>query len=102
MFEKENRYVTRGINAEVDIRVQIILWNMIDKLKDKGDIKLDYLQVFEVEKIHGVIKIEHRQEVPNYSQAYMLNGVDIEINSKIKIFVIDDGENSTMMLAEEC
>ncbi|WP_294406156.1 DUF960 family protein [uncultured Clostridium sp.] len=101
MFEKENRYVTRGINEEVDIRIQIILWNMIDKLKDKRDIKLDYLQVFEVEKIHEIIKIEHRQEVPNYSQAYMLNGMDIEINSKIKIFVIDDGENSTMMLAEE-
>lgn len=101
MFEKENRYVTRGINAEVDIRIQIILLDMIDKLKYKGDIELDYLQVFEVEKVHGIIKIEHRQEVPSYSQAYMLNGVDIEINTPMKIFVIDDGENSTMMLAEE-
>lgn len=101
MFEKENRYVTKGIDAEIDIRIQIILWNMIDKLKGKVDIKLDYLQVFEVEKIHEIIKIEHRQEVSNYSQSYMLNGMDIEINSKVKIFVIDDGENSTMMLAEE-
>ncbi|WP_394899938.1 DUF960 family protein [Clostridium butyricum] len=101
MFEKENRYMTRGINAEVDIRMQIILWDMIDKLKEQGDIKLDYLQVFEIEKINEIIKIEHRQEVPNYSQSYMLNGMDIEINSKIKIFVLDDGENSTMMLAEE-
>lgn len=101
MFKKENRYVTRGINVEVDIRVQIILWSMIDKLKDKGDIKLDYLQIFEVEKVEGVIKIEHRQEVPNYSHTYVVSGTDVKITSKIKIFVIDDGENSTMMLAEE-
>ena len=101
MFEKENRYVTRGINAEVDIRIQIILWDMIDKLKEQGNIELDYLQVFEIEKINEIIKIEHRQEVPNYSQAYMLNEVDIEINTPMKVFVIDDGENSTMMLAEE-
>ena len=101
MFEKENRYVTRGINAEVDIRIQIILWNMIDKLKGKVDIKLDYLQVFEVEKIHEIIKIEHRQEVPSYLQSYVLNGGDIEINTPMKVFVIDDGKNSTMMLAEE-
>lgn len=101
MFKKENRYVTRGINVEVDLAIQIVLWNMIDELKRKGDIKLDYLQVFEVEKVEGMIKIEHRQEVPSYSQTYMLKGMDIEITFKIKIFVIDDGENSIMMLAEE-
>lgn len=101
MFKKESRYVTRGINAEVDIRIQVVLWNMIDKLKSKCDINIDYLEVFEVEKIEGMIKIEHRQEVPSYSQTYMLNGMDIEVASKRKIFVIDDGENSIMMLAEE-
>ena len=37
MFKKDNRYVTRGVNEEVDIR----LWSMIDKLKDKGNVELD-------------------------------------------------------------
>lgn len=101
MFKKENRYVTKGINIQVDLAIQIVLWNMIDELKSKDDIKLDYLQVFEVEKVEEFIKIEHRQEVPYYSQTYMLNGMNIEITSKMKIFVIDDGENSTMMLSEE-
>lgn len=101
MIKKENRYVTRGINAEVDIRIQVVLWRLIDKLKSIGDIKLDYLQVFEVKKIEEIIQIEHRQEVPSYSQTYMLNEMDIEIISKRKIFVIDDGDNSIMMLAEE-
>ena len=64
MFKKENRYVTRGINAEVDLAIQIVLWNMIDELKSKGDIKIDYLQVFEIEKVEEIIKIVHSQEVP--------------------------------------
>ena len=29
MFKKGNRYVTRGINEEVDIRLQLIMWSMI-------------------------------------------------------------------------
>lgn len=33
MFNKNNRYVTRGINEEVDIRLQLIMWSMIDKFQ---------------------------------------------------------------------
>ena len=43
MFKKNSRYVTRGINQEVDIRLQVIMQNMVDKLKDEGHIELDYL-----------------------------------------------------------
>ena len=28
MFKKDNRYVTRGVNDEVDIRIQMIIWSM--------------------------------------------------------------------------
>ena len=48
MFKKNNRYVTRGVNEEVDIRLQLTIWSMIDKLKDKGNVELDYLQVFKI------------------------------------------------------
>lgn len=34
MFKKDNRYVTRGVNEEVDIRLQLIMWSMIDKLNN--------------------------------------------------------------------
>ena len=47
MFKKDNRYVTRGVNEEVDIRLQLIMWSMIDKLNDEGNVELDYLQVFQ-------------------------------------------------------
>ena len=33
MFKKDNRYVTRGINEEVDRRLQLIMWSMIDKFQ---------------------------------------------------------------------
>ena len=50
MFKKDNRYVTRGVNEEVDIRLQLIMWSMIDKLNDEGNVELDYLQVFKLRK----------------------------------------------------
>lgn len=28
MFNRNNRYVTKGVNEEVDIRLQIIMWSM--------------------------------------------------------------------------
>lgn len=46
MFKKDNRYVTRGVNDEVDIRLQLIMWSMIDKLKDEGNVELDYFSRF--------------------------------------------------------
>ena len=85
MFNKE-RYLTRGISNEIPLEIQILLWSMIDKL----NVKKDYVQVFE---------IEHRQEVPKYKSDIVVKNVGI--SSKVKIFVIDDGEYSTMMLSSE-
>ena len=50
MFKKDNRYVTRGVNEEVDVRLQLIMLSMIDKLKDEGNVELDYLQIFRIRK----------------------------------------------------
>ena len=50
MFKKDNRYVTKGVNDEVDIRLQLIMWSMIDKLKNEGNVEVDYLQIFKIRK----------------------------------------------------
>ncbi|MGG5463296.1 DUF960 family protein [Clostridium sp. B9] len=100
MFIKNNRYITRGINKELDLRLQLILWNIIDSLKEEGK-DLDYLQVFKLRKYEEKIIIEHNQEVPKYKENYVLDLNDIEINKIIKVFVIDSEDYSTMMLAEE-
>lgn len=83
---KNNRYVTRGVNEEVDIRLQLIMWSMIDKLKDEGN----------------KIVINQSQEVPEYSSIYEIEIEDVEVDYEIKIYVIDNGvEGSTMLFPWE-
>lgn len=101
MFKKNNRYVTRGLNEEVDIRLQLIMWSMIDKLNDEGNIELDYLQVFKIRKEENKIVINQSQELPEYSCTYQIEIEDILIEDEIKVYVIDSGEYSTMLFPSE-
>lgn len=89
MFKKNNRYITRGVNEEVDIRLQLIMWSMIDKLKDEGNIEIDYLQVFKLRKEANKVIIKQSQEVPEYSYTYEIELEDIEIDYEIKIYVFE-------------
>ena len=88
------RYVTRGIIDNVDLCLQLFIWGAINDLK----IEKDYLQVFNCSSENGKQKIEHIQEEPEYNKEYLLDAGTIFIG---KIFVIDDGDHSTMLLAEE-
>ena len=101
MFKKDNRYVTRGVNEEVDIRLQLIIWSIIDKLIDKGNVELDYLQVFKIRKEGNKIVINQSQEVPEYSCTYEIELEDVELDDEIKVYVIDSGEYSTMLFSSE-
>lgn len=103
MFEnKNNRYITRGVNLTLSTQLQLLLWNLIDTLEQEESTELDYLQVFNLKRItdnekYNII-ITRSQEVPKYEKKYMFC-VDNPIN--MKIYVIDDGEYTTMLLAEE-
>lgn len=100
MFNKENRYVSRVANSAIDIRLQLIMWNLIDELKMK--VKVDYLQIFRISKDYNKkIIIEHEQEIPKYKEKYSIELLDIEITGVIKIYVIDSVDYATMILAEE-
>ena len=50
MFNKNNRYMTRGIKEALDISLQMMLWKMVDDLKESKEIELDYLQVFKIRR----------------------------------------------------
>ena len=99
MFDGQ-RYVTAGVSSSVDPNVQLFILNLIEELK--GKIQLDYLQVFELSKIvilgRFVQKIVHSQEIPHHRQEYIINTID-PIDEKV--FVIDDGPCSTMLLSHE-
>lgn len=100
-----NRYQTKGIKEHLPLEVQVILWKLIDRAKAEGK-ELDYLQVFEIEELEpdegqGRISIKHSQEEPPREATYTLEiPEEIELVSA-KIFVIDDGTHSTMLLASE-
>ena len=89
------RYITKGVSDNVDLLLQIFMWQCIDEL----DGPKDYLQVFKCSMSDSKQKIEHIQEEPEYKREYLLNAdTPIFIG---KIFVIDDDTHSTMLLAEE-
>ena len=98
MFKKDNRYVTRGVNEDVDIRIQMIIWSMIDKLKNEGNVELDYLQIFKIRKDGNKIVINQSQEVPEYSYTYEIELEDIQIDDEIKLYVIDNGFEGSIIL----
>ena len=92
---KNKRYLTRGVQAEIPFELQIFMWGCIDSLPQERD----YLQVFELENVDDIQRIHHFSEQPEYSMEYLLPTITNTITAKI--YVIDDGEHSTMLLAEE-
>ena len=98
MFKKDNRYVTKGVNDEVDIRLQVIMWSMIDKLKNEGNVEVDYLQIFKIRKEGNNIVINQSQEVPEYLCTYEIEIEDIQIEGEIKVYVIDNGFEGSIIL----
>lgn len=90
------RYITVGIHQTIPTGLQEFLWELIDDMTATND----YLQVFELTISKRQQELEHRQEQPPYSKRYILK----HFTSKpitAKIFVIDSGDYSTMMLASE-
>ena len=90
----KNRFVTRGVMSEIPFELQLFLWLLIDNLNEPKD----YLQVFRLSASEGVQHIIHQQEEPEYHKEY-----DIKINAPVnaKVYVIDDDDHCTMLLAEE-
>lgn len=99
MFDK--KYITRGINLEIPLYLQLLMWDMIKSMKVE---KQDYLQVFKLERVNaeGKVfqKITHSQEQPEYENTLLIIVYDDKAVDN-KVFVIDDYEYCTMLLAEE-
>lgn len=104
MFKNQDkRFITKGVDTNVPKEIQLLCWSLVDELVKENNIVIDYLQIFEFEKHQeGKILITHRQEEPVYQKSYELkleeNIVHFDIS---KLWLIDDGENQTMLLPEE-
>lgn len=88
------KYIIRGVSKNISIELQIILWDMVLSIP----IKKDYLQIFELSTDENILTIKHSQEIPTYEKIYKFI-VSKPINEKI--YIIDDIEYSTMLLASE-
>ncbi len=93
---KNKRFITRGVSSELGLLLQLFMWKCIDEMPPPKD----YLQVFELTLEDGKQKIILTQEEPEFKMEYLLDIADTPIFIG-KIFVIDDGEHSTMLLASE-
>lgn len=93
MFQ-DKRFLTRGVQAEIPIELQLFLWNCIDQLPEERD----YFQVFALKEIDGKQHIHHFSEQPEYSKEYQIS---TEKPITAKVYVIDDIDHSTMLLAEK-
>lgn len=96
MFKKENRYVTKEVLDVVPVEISLLLYELIEEL----NVEIDYLQIFKLNPIgSNVVEIIHKQEVPKYeSTRYIYNN---KLEEKLKLYIIDNGENSTLMFSYE-
>jgi len=88
------RYMTCGVDSTIPLELQMFLWECVERMPAPKD----YLQVFELKPVGSLQSITHRSEEPEYHMEYLL---PLEVPITEKLYVIDDGSHSTMLLAEE-
>ena len=93
MFTNQ-RYLTCGVDSTIPLELQLFLWECVDRLPEPKD----YLQVFELKPVGNLQCITHSSEEPEYHMEYLL---PLEVSITGKLYVIDDGSYSTMLLASE-
>lgn len=89
-----NRYLTCGIDSKIPLELQLFMWECVDQLPPERD----YLQAFDLEIVGSMQSITHRSEEPEYRKVYLLPS---EKPITEKLYIIDDGDHSTMLLASE-
>lgn len=94
MLFQNPHYLTRGVDTEIPLELQLFLWSCIDRLPEERD----YFQVFKLEPMGEMQRISHTSEQPEYHMEYI---IPTEKPITAKLYVIDSIEYSTMLLAEE-
>ncbi len=89
------KFLTRGIASKIPSWLVRLMWHMVLTMEAEAK---DYLQVFRLTKTSTGQHIVHTQEQPSYRYE-----LDIPCTDAVdaKVYVIDDGTHSTMLLASE-
>ena len=89
-----NRYLTCGVDNTIPLELQLFMWDCVDRLPEPKD----YLQVFELKPSGSMQSIIHTSEQPKYRMEYLIPSY-APITEKL--YIIDDGDHSTTLLASE-
>ena len=93
VFNK-NRFLTCGVDSTIPLELQLFMWNCVEQLSEP----MDYLQVFDLKPAGCMQSITHSSEEPAYRKSYLLQS-DNPITDKL--YIINDVDHSTMLLASE-
>lgn len=88
------RYLTCGVDSTIPLELQMFLWECVEHMPAPRD----YLQVFQLKPVGILQSITHSAEEPAYKMEYV---IPMENPIAEKVYIIDDGDHSTMLLAEE-
>lgn len=93
------RYVTRAINGELNIEIQVLLWELLDSIAVSGKDKMDYLQVFEIVNSGNKLKITNRQEQPAMKKELIIEST-LEIKDTT-VWIINEPNYQTMLFPSD-
>lgn len=95
-------YMTRGIAADMCQLHQVKCIELLETLKISG-VEPDYLQVFRFsyDGRVNVATIRHTQEQPEYEKVIQYEIGDDTKPFEDTVFIIDDGDHRTILLASE-
>ena len=93
-MSSNKRYLTCGVDSTIPLELQLCLWECVERMPAPKD----YLQVFELKPVGILQSITHRSEEPEYHMEFI---IPMENPIAEKVYIIDDGDHSTMLLANE-
>ena len=96
-FTSDNRYITKGVQEHIPTLLMLFMWEAIDRGREERT--LDYLQIFTFYVEDNQQKVRYEQEQPPYERVYVCGEATTGIEEKV--YVIDDGDHITMLLANE-
>ena len=88
------RYLTCGVDRTIPLELQMFLWKCVERMPAPRD----YLQVFQLKPVGILQSITHSSEEPAYKMEYV---IPMENPIAEKVYIIDDGDHSTMLLSSE-
>ena len=77
MFSNQ-RYLTRGVQADIPFELQLFMWDCIKAVPEP-----DYLQIFRLSDFNGKQRIIHEQEIPEYKREYLLEPTHFVIQKAV-------------------